>query len=80
MIGERKRRAINDELPQFKLEVPVTGWDSVDLHFVHKRSSRLDAIPLIFIHGCDPNSQNWYLLSSKAGTFLGSAKDPTYAH
>ena len=43
---------INSELPQFKLKVTVTGWDHVELHFVHKRSSRPDAIPLLFIHGC----------------------------
>lgn len=43
---------INSELPQFKLKVPVTGWDHVELHFVHKRSARQDAIPLLFIHGC----------------------------
>ena len=44
---------INSELPQFKLNVPVTGWDTVDLHFVHKQSPRNDAVPLLFIHGCN---------------------------
>jgi len=45
------------ELPQFKLKIPVTDWGQIDIHFVHKRSSRQDAIPLLFIHGCStPNS------------------------
>jgi hypothetical protein len=44
---------INAELPQFKLDVPVTDWDQIELHFVHKKSSRPDAIPLLFIHGCN---------------------------
>ena len=43
---------INAEMPQFKLEVPVTGWGEIELHFAHKRSGRSDAIPLLFIHGC----------------------------
>jgi Epoxide hydrolase N terminus len=41
---------INEELPQFQMEVPVAGWDRIRLHFVHKRSTRPDAIPLIDIH------------------------------
>jgi microsomal epoxide hydrolase len=45
-------KKINDELPQFLLSVLVRGWGDVKLHFVHKRSSRPDAIPLVFIHGC----------------------------
>jgi hypothetical protein len=44
---------INNELPQYKQAVNVTDWGSLDLHFVHKRSSRTGALPLIFIHGCN---------------------------
>jgi epoxide hydrolase len=33
-------------LPQFK-----TSIDGLDLHFVHKKSSRTDAVPLVFVHG-----------------------------
>lgn len=47
---------INSELPQFKLKVPVLGWDTVELHFVHKRSARSDAVPLLFLHGCNQPS------------------------
>jgi microsomal epoxide hydrolase len=41
---EQERRL--NQLPQFK-----TTIDGVDIHFVHQRSSRADAIPLVFIHG-----------------------------
>lgn len=47
-----EEQRINNEMPQFKLEVPVAGWGEIELHFVHKRSNRSDAIPLLFIHGC----------------------------
>jgi hypothetical protein len=62
---------INHELPQYKQAVNVTGWGSLDLHFVHQRSSRQGALPLIFIHGC--NSQLGYNRShiySGPGHFL----------
>ena len=40
-----QERKLN-QLPQF-----TTNIDGVDVHFVHKRSSRADATPLLFIHG-----------------------------
>jgi len=44
---------INEELPQYKQTIDVTDWGSLDLHFVHKKSNRPGALPLIFIHGCN---------------------------
>ena len=41
---EQERRL--NQLPQF-----TTHIDGVDLHFIHQRSSRADATPLVFIHG-----------------------------
>jgi epoxide hydrolase len=41
---EQERRL--NQLPQF-----TTTIDGINLHFVHQRSSRADAIPLLFIHG-----------------------------
>lgn len=35
-----------NELPQFR-----TSIEGIDIHFVHKRSSRADAVPLVLIHG-----------------------------
>lgn len=43
---------INDELPQFMLQIEMNGFGTIDVHFVHKRSERADAIPLLFVHGC----------------------------
>jgi pimeloyl-ACP methyl ester carboxylesterase len=40
-----QERRLN-QLPQFK-----TTIDGIDVHFVHQRSSRANATPLIFIHG-----------------------------
>lgn len=45
---------INSKLKQFTtvLETPATDYtEPVPLHFVHHRSSRQDAIPLLFVHG-----------------------------
>jgi microsomal epoxide hydrolase len=40
-----QERKLN-QLPQFK-----TTIDGIDVHFVHKRASRPDATPLLFVHG-----------------------------
>ncbi|MGW0423541.1 epoxide hydrolase family protein [Streptomyces sp. NPDC003015] len=42
----RKHEAALNELPQF-----VTGIDGAQVHFLHIRSSRPDALPLILTHG-----------------------------
>lgn len=49
-----EQSAINDKLKQFTTTVrsPDSKYNhSVPLHFVHHRSSREDAIPLLFVHG-----------------------------
>ncbi|KAH7126454.1 Alpha/Beta hydrolase protein [Dactylonectria estremocensis] len=35
----------------FKTPIQVTGFDPLDIHFLHHRSSRPDAVPLLFVHG-----------------------------
>jgi epoxide hydrolase len=40
-----QERRLN-QLPQFKTQI-----DGLDLHFIHKQSSRTDAVPLVFVHG-----------------------------
>ncbi|KAK8078778.1 Alpha/Beta hydrolase protein [Apiospora phragmitis] len=45
---------LNARLPQYTtlVKTPGTGFtDPIPLHFVHKRSPRPDAIPLLFLHG-----------------------------
>lgn len=45
--------ALNSELPQFKRNIDVDGFGTLNVHYVHKRSKAEDAIPLLFIHGCN---------------------------
>jgi microsomal epoxide hydrolase len=40
-----QERRLN-QLPQF-----TTRIDGMDIHFIHQRSARADAIPLVFVHG-----------------------------
>lgn len=44
---------INAELPQFTRDIEVEGFGSLNIHYVHKRSTVPSAIPLLFIHGCE---------------------------
>lgn len=44
-------KALNDELPQFTRDIQVTGFGSLNIHYVHKKSTVADAIPLLFVHG-----------------------------
>ncbi|OJI97565.1 hypothetical protein ASPVEDRAFT_59247 [Aspergillus versicolor CBS 583.65] len=53
-------------------QVPVSSFESVDLHFLHRRSSRPGAIPLIFVHGW-PGS---FLESLKLIPLLSEPDDP----
>jgi hypothetical protein len=43
---------INKELPQFTRDIEVEGFGSLNIHYVHKKSSVASAIPLLFLHGC----------------------------
>ncbi|OLL22238.1 putative epoxide hydrolase [Neolecta irregularis DAH-3] len=44
-----------NQYPQFLQSVQVKDHGELDIHFLHKRSSRDDAIPLIFLHGWPGN-------------------------
>lgn len=45
-------KALNDELPQFTTNIEVDGFQTLNVHFVHKKSEAANAIPLLFVHGC----------------------------
>lgn len=47
----RQHEAKLNELPMFTLPVESDGFGTLDIHFVHARSTRRDAIPLLFVHG-----------------------------
>jgi hypothetical protein len=53
--------AINAALPQFTMDVPVDGFEKINIHFVHQKSSVENAIPLIFVHGCKQPTKLHYM-------------------
>lgn len=42
---------LNSIGPQFRTGIKVDGFGTVDLHFVHAKSDRADAFPMLFLHG-----------------------------
>ena len=40
-----------NELPQFMTPIDISGFGAFNVHFVHKKSTKADAIPLLFLHG-----------------------------
>lgn len=47
----RQHEAKLNELPMFTLPIESDGFGTLNIHFVHARSTRQDAIPLLFVHG-----------------------------
>ncbi|KAI0189841.1 microsomal epoxide hydrolase [Xylaria flabelliformis] len=47
----RKAEAELNKLPHFTTTLQATGFEPLNVHFVHVRSSRDDAVPLLFAHG-----------------------------
>jgi len=43
---------LNKELPMFTRDIEVDGFGTLNIHYVHKKSNVVDAIPLFFCHGC----------------------------
>ena len=44
---------INSDMPQFTRDVEVGGFGKLNIHYVHQKSTVVDAIPLLFVHGCE---------------------------
>lgn len=50
----RKHEArLNEELPQFTRDIEVEGFGTLNIHYVHRKSTLSSAIPLLFLHGCE---------------------------
>ncbi|PPQ94344.1 hypothetical protein CVT25_000400 [Psilocybe cyanescens] len=48
----RKHEAqLNEELPQFTRDIEVDGFGKLNIHYIHKKSEVVNAIPLLFVHG-----------------------------
>lgn len=43
---------LNASLPQYTRPIDVDGHGTLTAHYVHKRSEKANAIPLLFLHGC----------------------------
>lgn len=57
----RKHEAqLNAELPQYTRDIDVEGFGTLNIHYVHKKSTVVDAIPLLFVHGCEWLDQTIY--------------------
>ena len=48
--GEQVRKI--NKLPNFQTKVDVEGFEPLNIHFIHKKSDAPNAIPLLFVHGC----------------------------
>jgi hypothetical protein len=48
----KHERELNQELPMFTRDIEVDEFGSLNIHYVHKKSEVVDAIPLLFCHGC----------------------------
>lgn len=46
-------KELNETLPMFRMDVEVEGFGRLDVHYVHGRSKVVDAVPLLFVHGCE---------------------------
>ena len=42
-----------NELPMFTRDIEVEGFGTLNMHYVHQRSTVAGAIPLLFCHGCE---------------------------
>lgn len=40
-------------LPTYMASIPVTGFDVLEIYFIHVKSTSNNAIPLLFLHGCE---------------------------
>ncbi|KAK7689793.1 hypothetical protein QCA50_006432 [Cerrena zonata] len=47
----RKSEAEINAIPQFTRDIEVDGFGTLNIHYVHQKSTVVDAIPLLFVHG-----------------------------
>lgn len=49
----RKLESEINELPNFSTPINIDRFGSLNIHFVHQKSDVKNAIPLLFVHGCE---------------------------
>jgi len=42
-----------NELPNYRTEIEVAGFEPLSVHFLWQRSEVEEAVPLLFVHGCE---------------------------
>jgi len=47
----KHEKDLNDELPMYTTDIDVDGFETLNIHYVHKKSTVANAIPLLFCHG-----------------------------
>lgn len=47
--------ALNAEMPQYTRDIDIDGFGSLNIHYVHQKSTIERAVPLLFVHGCKSN-------------------------
>jgi hypothetical protein len=60
--------ALNAEFPQFTRDINVEGFGQLNIHYVHKKSTVKEAVPLLFVHGCKFES---LLCKSRSPALIG---------
>lgn len=48
----KHEKELNGELPMFTRDIDVDDFGTLNIHYVHKKSTVTNAIPLVFCHGC----------------------------
>ncbi|XP_014559368.1 hypothetical protein COCVIDRAFT_92017, partial [Bipolaris victoriae FI3] len=46
----RKAEAQMNKLPNYRRKVQAKGFRDIDIHFLHKKSTNTNTIPLLFCH------------------------------
>jgi hypothetical protein len=48
----RKQEARLNRLPNYMQRIEVDGFNPLDVHFIWQKSEVVEAVPLLFVHGC----------------------------
>ena len=48
----RKAEEKVNRIPQFTRDIKIDGFTTLNIHYIHQRSTVAKAIPLLFVHGC----------------------------
>ena len=48
----RAAEASINKIPQFTRDIEVDGFSTLNIHYVHQKSTVKNAVPLLFVHGC----------------------------